>query len=145
ANEGGRYNAYAITRPSDRTIALYPHCSRGKSSHVRNAAKWWFIGTSALLAVSITFFSIVALFHGKQTLIDLYRYSLSWVTPLIYLFFGAMTFSLTKKWMPFVRLSEQCFSALNWENPSDVDLVASTKKSRKENDPGELGVMYFRY
>ncbi|HSC80424.1 MAG TPA: putative type VI secretion system effector [Chitinolyticbacter sp.] len=42
--ERGQNVAYAIARPSDRTIALYPHCSRGKSAHIKNAVKWWFFG-----------------------------------------------------------------------------------------------------
>ena len=29
------FEAYAITRPSDRTIWMYPHCSRGTKAHVR--------------------------------------------------------------------------------------------------------------
>ena len=38
------YELYAITRPADNTIALYPHCSRGSKSHWRNAWWWWLKG-----------------------------------------------------------------------------------------------------
>ena len=37
------YEAFGIARPADRIVALYPHCSRGRLRHVRNAVKWWFI------------------------------------------------------------------------------------------------------
>ncbi|WP_231754035.1 putative type VI secretion system effector [Burkholderia sp. MSMB2041] len=35
----GMYRAFAILRPSDRTIALYPHCSRGRWAFFKNAVK----------------------------------------------------------------------------------------------------------
>ncbi|UXY16947.1 hypothetical protein N8I74_08025 [Chitiniphilus purpureus] len=143
--EGGHYVAYAIARPSDRTIALYPHCSRGKLAHIKNAVKWWFVGVSIVLSVMyfITFLAVIG--DGIEFFIDMWKYSLSWAGLGLYGFFGIMTISMTKKWMPFVRLSERCFAALGWASPSNIDLVASTKKARTDSDPGELGVMYFRY
>ena len=41
-----------IARPSDRTIALYPHCSRSANLHYFIAIKWWLI-------ISISCFSFV--------------------------------------------------------------------------------------
>ena len=40
---GSHYEAYAIARPKDRVVALYPHCSRGRQRHYANAFKWWLI------------------------------------------------------------------------------------------------------
>ena len=31
------YETAGIARPADRIIALYPHCSRGKAKHIKNA------------------------------------------------------------------------------------------------------------
>ncbi|UXY16957.1 hypothetical protein N8I74_08095 [Chitiniphilus purpureus] len=143
--EGGHYVAYAITRPADRTMALYPHCSRGKLAHVKNAVKWWFLGVSIVLFVGFLIISLAAIGDGIEFVIDIWKNSLPWVGLALYGFFGVMTISLTKKWMPFVRLSEKCFTALGWKNTSNIDLVKTTKKARTESDPGELGVMYFRY
>ena len=61
------------------------------------------------------------------------------------LFFGLMTFSLSRKWLPFVRLAEKVFRALELPDPSNVDLVKSSKAQRTERDPGEFGTFYFRY
>lgn len=33
------YEAFGIARPADKMIALYPHCSRSKTRHVKNAIK----------------------------------------------------------------------------------------------------------
>ncbi|UXY16956.1 hypothetical protein N8I74_08090 [Chitiniphilus purpureus] len=142
---GGHYIAYAIIRPSDRTIALYPHCSRGRLAHIKNAAKWWFWGVSALLVFSCIFIGVLSYFSGYSSLGSFLSHGFEYFALAFYAFFGLMTYSMIKKWMPFIRLSEKCFAALGWSNPSNVDLVASTKKVRTHSDPGELGVMYFRY
>lgn len=36
---GDHYEAFGIARPADKTIALYPHCSRSKTRHVKNLIK----------------------------------------------------------------------------------------------------------
>ena len=43
------FELVAIARPADRTIALYPHCSRGKRAHIKNAIKWWFLGVTGFM------------------------------------------------------------------------------------------------
>jgi hypothetical protein len=60
-------------------------------------------------------------------------------------FLGVMTFSLSRKWMPFVRLAEKVFRALELPDASNVDLVKSSNKQRTAHDPGEFGTFYFRY
>ncbi|WP_277424923.1 putative type VI secretion system effector [Burkholderia oklahomensis] len=32
----GTYQAFAVLKPDDKTIALYPHCSRGRIAHYKN-------------------------------------------------------------------------------------------------------------
>ncbi|UXY16946.1 hypothetical protein N8I74_08020 [Chitiniphilus purpureus] len=143
--EGGHYVAFAMMRPSDRTIALYPHCSRGASAHIKNAVKWWFLGNTFVVLFSCVFFAIKNAIQGGGLYMVFLKHGLPFLAVFLYAFFGLMTVSMAKKWMPFVRLSERCFAAFGWKNPSSIDLVASTKKARKDSDPGELGVMYFRY
>jgi hypothetical protein len=60
-------------------------------------------------------------------------------------FFALMTYSMTRKWMPFVRLAEKVFRALKLPNPSSIDLVKTSKAQRTDKDPGEFGTFYFRY
>ena len=40
-----------------------------------------------------------------------------------------MTYSLTRKWMPFVRLAERVFQAFGWDNPGEIDLVKRSKET----------------
>jgi hypothetical protein len=60
-------------------------------------------------------------------------------------FLALMTYSMNRKWMPFVRLAEKVFRALELPNPSSIDLVRTSKAQRTDKDPGEFGTFYFRY
>ena len=44
---GNYWEAFGIACPTAKTIALYPHASRGKTAHIKNAIKWWLIGGGA--------------------------------------------------------------------------------------------------
>ncbi len=134
------YEAYGIARPIDRTIALYPHCSRGRKAHFKNAVFWWFwlgIFSQYLLSTSILFFIM------------------SWqlfTEPVYYIvlgglgvFLAVMFFSLARKWLPFVNIAEKVFNVLGWNGASSVDLVKTSKAQRTEKDPSEFGTFYFRY
>lgn len=191
---GTHYEAYAIARPKDRVIALYPHCSRGRLRHYINAFFWWIVGTFAALVFSgaalmlvspvIGYFSesegiafVVGFFllcaHFFLLFASYLRYGAKGVCAYgsffvavgsiqlfqseflltefqylamgLYAFSGLMTFSLSRKWLPFVRLSERCFRTLGLPDPSGMDLVKRTKATRQSKDSVEMGVFYFRY
>jgi hypothetical protein len=137
------YESFGIKRSVDKTIALYPHCSRGRASHVGNAVKWWLIGGGGMVA----FIQIPVLFFvmGLKDLLGRGS-SLALITSgCLMLFWAFVTFMMTRQWMPFVRLSEKVFRALDLPNPSSVDLVKSSKAQRTDKDSAEFGTFYFRY
>lgn len=132
----GHWEVFGVQRPADKTVALYPHCSRGRARHYKNAAWWWFFGYGGFFAVVGP---VGAYFSGMEP-------GDAMVTVAgVMAFLAVMTFSLSRKWMPFVRLAEKVFRALDFPNPRDVDLVKSSNKQRTERDPGEFGTFYFRY
>lgn len=140
--QGNHYETGGIARPTDRTIALYPHCSRGKARHVKNAAKWWLIGATLFNVFTL----FLALFTVKfEDYLSTVLHEVSYVLAGFYVFFGLMTISLARKWMPFVRLTEKVCRTLGIPGPGNVDLVKSSKAQRKPDDPGEYGTFYFRY
>ncbi|WP_058088900.1 putative type VI secretion system effector [Aquabacterium parvum] len=136
----GHWEAFGVQRPADKTVALYPHCSRGRARHFKNAAWWWLVGWGGFVGV---FFVTAGVYVFGLELFTQPEAGFSAVG--LMLFFGAMTFSLSRKWMPFVRLAEKVFRALELPDPSNVDLVKSSNKQRTANDPGEFGTFYFRY
>jgi hypothetical protein len=143
-SRGHGYELFGIVRPSDRAIAAYPHCSRARSTHIRTAIKWYLI-----LGVGSVFFMYLpmTLFHStwRERVQELSNFSGWWVPLGLLLFFLAMTISLARKWMPFVRVAEKVFRTLELPNPSTIDLVKSSKARRKPDDPAEYGTFWFRY
>jgi hypothetical protein len=140
---GDHIELAGIARPSDRTIALYPHCSRSRLSHGANAVKWWSIGTSAFIGFTLLLIYFVT---GQRN--DFWDDIQDWFgLPALGVaaFTAIMTISLTRKWMPFVRVAEKVFRALDLPHPSRIDLVKSSKARRKPGDPGEYGTFWFRY
>src|SRR6218665_1269 len=118
----------AMTRPQDRIIALYPHCSRGRIRHQWIAAKWWLIITfafNALLAALLLAISSSAP-ERREELIQPYT-CLALGSAA---FFGLMVHSLSAKWMPFVETAQRVFAALGWPNPTRIDLSATTRAQR---------------
>jgi hypothetical protein len=137
---GSQFEAFGIKRSHDKTIALYPHCSRSKLTHYKNAIKWWAIGgVTSLCLIGIPMGLYVA---GMNPIAWKY---ISFTYLALMVFFALMTYSLARKWMPFVALAEKVFRALELPNPSNVDLVKSSKAQRTDKDPGEFGTFYFRY
>lgn len=134
------YELAGIARPSDRIIALYPHCSRGRTRHFRNASKWWLVGSTLVSTLALA----ISVFAVRLSLTKLME-GFPYMALGFYTFFGVMTFSLSRRWMPFVGLAERVFTTLGWPNPGSVDLVETSKAKRKPDDPGELGTFYFRY
>ncbi|RQP23731.1 putative type VI secretion system effector [Piscinibacter terrae] len=140
--QGQAMNAIAIARPSDRTVALYPHCSRGRTRHIKNAIKWWLYLTMFFVCVPLGFLLLAG---STQRLADAWSEGGDLVALGVAAFFGLMNFSLARRWMPFVTLAEKAFAAFGWDKPGDIDLARATKASRRTGDPGELGTFYFRY
>ena len=124
------------------TIALYPHCSRGRARHIKNAVNWWLVGVSLwLLGLLVVMFPITR----SERYLPLMAEGFPYVALGSYVFFGIVTISMTRKWMVFVRLAEKVFRTLGLPDPSNIDLVKSSKAQRKPDDPGEFGTFYFRY
>ena len=136
---GSHYEAYGIARPADRMIALYPHCSRSRIQHIKNAVKWWFICNL------LFYFFMVALALSIGIVEMFYRPEFYKIYGPLVLFFIIMFVSLAGKYMPFVRLSEKVFKILGFPNVKSIDLVKSSKLQRTADDPGEFGTFYFRY
>lgn len=139
------YELFGIARPGDKTISLYPHCSRARTRHIKNAVKWWLV-VSIALEVGI---SAIFLTSGWNGLVDFWQGLFAeggwWIPVGLTVFCAIAVASMTKQWMPFVKLSERVFSALALPNPRDIDLVKSSKGRRTEQDTIEFGSMYFRY
>ncbi|WP_240440100.1 MULTISPECIES: hypothetical protein [Burkholderia] len=59
--------------------------------------------------------------------------------------FSFVTYRVSRKMMGFVFLAEGVFEGFGWKDVKNIDLPAITKKGKKPDEPGALGVLYFRY
>ena len=130
----GSYAVYAVRRPSDQTLWMFPHCSRGRTEHWRYARKMCvilalIITTSLLLALTPIFG--FALWADKQ----------SSIPATVFVVMGILMgfhFSINTavRWAPFVAIAESIFTALGYANPARVDMVEQDKKFRKAEGAG---------
>jgi hypothetical protein len=141
------FEAFAVARPRDRIVALYPHCSRGRLRHWVNAIKWWVKGVAIFLLIGAVFLGTVDLFYtGSWSKTFKILSSIMPVMTLgFYSFFLLMTISMAWKWMSFVRLAERVFRAFGWDRPSYIDLRKRSKETRTAADTKGYGIFFFRY
>ena len=95
--QGDHYEAFGIARPGDRTIALYPHCSRGRARHVKNAIKWW-LWLGVLFPFLFSIF-MEMLTSGVGDIFDVIFFA---AIGVVSTFFALMFASLSRQWMPYV-------------------------------------------
>jgi hypothetical protein len=142
------FELYAVARPRDRMIALYPHMSRGSKAHWVNALKLWLLGSLLVVVPMYVLAAVVTVFNsGLGDILTTSYHALLIGSSLIGIaFFLVMTFFLARRWLKFVRPAEQIFAALGWASPERVDLVKSSNRQRLPTDSvTEYGVFYFRY
>jgi hypothetical protein len=125
-------------------MALYPHCSRGWIAHVKATIRWFLLGFIPIYAVSCLIMLVIVLMHDNYDWSDFIFASVSTAMGAC-LIYGLIAFSISRKFMPFVRLAESIFSVLGWKDVAKIDLPARSKAQRKPGDGPGLGTLYFHY
>jgi hypothetical protein len=133
------YEAYGISRPIDRIIALYPHCSRSRIQHIKISIKLWIIWNILFFGAS----TLGATFLFEKNILQEPAY-LS-IAGFIAFMWVLMSISLSRKYMPFVLLSETVFTVLGLPDAKNLDLIKSSKQGCSSKSPPEFGTFYFRY
>lgn len=135
--QNDHYETFGIARPRDKTIALYPHCSRGKARHNKNAIKWWLIGGGGFLFL----LTLLMLIGGG--LIDLLKaaHEEGWAT-YIFLgpmaFFALMTYSLSRKCCHLYASRKKFSILLNSPTPAILISLKAAKRSAQSKTPVNL-------
>ncbi|MEN2671390.1 putative type VI secretion system effector [Herbaspirillum huttiense] len=138
--QGEYFELVALANPADRTIALYPHCVRGRRAFYTLVFRWWLIFAGIYPAIfSFLFYSFEPF---KRYLFQL-SFWLCWGGLIASATF--VIFMLMLQWTPFGKAAQRIFSVLGLRDPSGVDLKKTTKAQRKPGDPPEMGAFFFRY
>lgn len=141
---GDVWQGYGIRRPTDRIVALHPHCSRGRYAHWR----------ASFLIFLKFFLAVLAIFMLIVVCQMLFKYGMDWTILFMLLgtacvaggaVYGVIAWRIARKFMGFVKLAEGIFAAFGWKDVKNIDLPALTKKSKRPGDPAVLGVLYFRH
>ena len=146
ARQGDKYEAFAIARPKDRMVALYPHCLRGRTRHWIVVAKWWLVGSVISMLMGVFLF-LVNWMITSSTWGDTVRNlsMLPGVALILLPFFLIMAVSLGWKRMSFVRLAEKIFAKFGWENAHSIDLKKISGACQSSSESVDYGVFFFRY
>ena len=143
---GEYYEIFGMVRPKDNMVALYPHCSRSKTRHIKNAIKWWLIFSISMQILISIMFSIPDGWRvGMESWASIIRDDGIWWNIGIFIAFGIPIAGMAQQWLPFVGLAEKVFRKLELPNYKNIDLVKSSKGRHTDQDTPEFGVMYFRY
>jgi hypothetical protein len=141
---GNTWQAFGIRRLADKIVALHPHCSRGHFAHYRASFRWGGVAFASLLIAAYFVMACFAIFKGGVPIENLIvGCALSSLVSAVV--FAFITWRVARKMMGFVRLAEGIFEGFGWKDVKDIDLPAITKKGKKPGEPGELGILYFRY
>lgn len=140
---GDHYEVMAIARPSDRTVALYPHLSRGRKAHWKAVWKTWFWGMT-IVGGALTLLGVVMISIANQGFEMDFVYIMGGVLGGFYIFFIFPALQIGLARMKFVRVAERAFRAFGWKDVEAINLVRSSKP-RRPDDPPELGTFFFRY
>ncbi|MES2016037.1 MAG: putative type VI secretion system effector [Pseudomonadota bacterium] len=116
----GSYAVYAVRRPSDQTLWMFPHCSRGRKKHWKYASKMCVI----LALITTTFLLLVLMPHYG---IALWANEKSYHAVTVFSIMGVVMgfyFSLKTafRWTPFVVMAESIFTAFGYPDPAHVDM-----------------------
>jgi hypothetical protein len=143
---GDGWIGYGIRRISDRIVALHPHCSRGRYAHYKASFSWSVkIGGSLLVMSSLL--GVVVAFTKSLPATEVIPFILLCLASNIFvgLIFAAIAYRISRRFMGFVHLAERIFQIFGWPDVKNIDLPAITRKSKRPDEPGPLGVLYFRY
>jgi len=144
--DGDGWAGYGIRRVSDGIVALHPHCSRGRYAHYRASCRWFVKIFGALVGATWLLLLITACLKGisQEDILPLVLCCLagSLGAGCIY---GAIAYRISRRYIGFVLLAENIFRVFGWSDVRNIDLPALTKRSRKPEDSGLLGIFFFRY
>ena len=126
------WEAYAVCRPKDRSIWMYPHCGRGIAAYWKMSVKLSLFASITMFVIMMALMSLFFLFDHSP---DWSRYFRMWINfaPLsvstLLTVFGVTALVFAK----FGRLSSTIFKTLGMNKPDHVDLPQYLKTYIKNN------------
>jgi len=145
----GSFAVYAIRRTKDRTLWMFPHCSRGGWAHWAYALKVIPLIT-VVIAVSVGLVFALAEWQSDTTAPLGLLWVMFWLVLVNSLLIGFyFPLKIARKWRPFVDIAERVFAALGYDHPARVDMEKQNaiywKKHAKPDEQRRVAPWVFRY
>ena len=140
----GYMRAFAVLRPRDRIIALFPHVVSGRSAHIKTTIRgllWMSLAVVIVTNVVLAFFWVL----GGGGDLPMLIVTIGVVILAVVAIFSLIGWNVSRKYLPFVKMAEIVFTSVGWKNPEEINLRKKTMISIRPDDPSALGPFYFRY
>ncbi|SFZ74938.1 putative type VI secretion system effector [Chitinimonas taiwanensis] len=125
---GKHFDVLAVTRPSDRTIWMHPHCGRGTRAYLRFCFFW--IGFLAWVISPAALFVLMWFAWGASSTVPP-----AWFIFTVYFGVGLIASSVlgfvASRFISFAHLSNDILRALCFEKPEEVDLPKRLREVSK--------------
>jgi hypothetical protein len=121
-------SALAVTRPSDRTIWMHPHCSRGTKAYQRFCLRW--IPALSFLTPTVFVVTMTLISGGPE---DFWFFAATIMSGAIMV--AVLLLLLARAFLRFAKLSDQIFAGLQFDQPQSVDLPNRLSAASKELSP----------
>ncbi len=137
----GTFSAISVVDEDERLIVSYPHVTAGSTSHwlrvfwisLAISVVWW--GGAAVLATVFVWdvksdskFEVIsgACIAGASI-------------------FGVIGWRIGRRLSRFARMADRVFTALDWSDPTKINLRSGKFAQAREGDNSGVGDTYFRY
>jgi len=130
----GTYAALAVRRPSDRTVWMFPHCSRGRRTHLTFSIclfLWILLGIFIMSAA----FILMGIWTHREKHIPFDLLIHMGIISVILSLISSLYFSIrfATRWLFFVRKAEAIFTAFGYRDPGGVDMEQQHKKYLRQH------------
>ena len=139
-----KFIGFAVLDSKEKIIVLYPHLSAGNLAHWKGVIKISFI-----TGVVATLIMCALLGFGN---FYIYGWNINGFIEIIGIgvlagvcVFSWLGYRIGRRFTLFTKMAERIFTALGWNNVSNINLRKITKSKRKPSDPPAMGDSYFRY
>ena len=124
--EGGRFECFAIKRPVDKCVAVYPYSGTGRNRIHR--VTWMmakFFGVGALLFACVM--TVMNYFLGGTREIDLeFGGGFLFLEFIAWIFFISLGYRTDKDIIDFCPGAEKIFKCFGWPEPENIDITFDT-------------------
>jgi hypothetical protein len=147
--EDNHYRLWAVLRPADRLIVLFPHLRRGRRANIYGRIKSWFICVHLFLLFMFFFVACVIFLGDRETESNIESFVLAMTPAIALTYVGSIGLCLSEygRHKRFSVLSECVFKALGWRDVENIDLAKIAKKKPLSSEvySFEYAYFYFRY